>query len=349
MKAMVLTEIRGMELIEVLDPPIRNPGDVRIRMEAVGVCGSDIHYYVSGRIGSQVVEYPFTVGHECAGTVVETGPSVQSLRPGDRVAVEPAITCGECDQCRAGRSNTCRKNRFLGCPGQVEGSLSEFIVMPEQNCFPIRNRTSFEDATLSEPLAIGVYAIKKSIPLAGASVGILGMGPIGTCILLPALTMEPKGIYCTDRIDARLDHAKMSGATWTANPDRDDVPTAIREHEPQGLDVVFECCGEQDAIDQSIELLKPGGKLMLIGIPSADRISFQIDKMRRKEITLYNVRRQEGCVQDALDLIESGAVDAGQMITHRFSFEETSKAFDLVASYGDGVLKAMIAFEGHAG
>lgn len=333
-----------MEMREVPDLQLRNPTDVRIRIDAVGVCGSDIHYYVSGRIGSQVVEYPFTVGHECAGTVVETGPAVRHVRVGDRVAVEPAITCGECDQCKSGRSNTCRNGRFLGCPGQTAGSLSEFIVMPERNCFAIQDRTSFGDATISEPLAIGVYAIRKSVPLAGASVGILGMGPIGTCVLLPAQTMGPAGVYCTDRIDARADLAKKNGATWAGNPDREDVLSAIREREPNGLDVVFECCGQQDAVDQCIELLKPGGKLMMVGIPDVDRITFQIDQMRRKEITIYNVRRQDGCVQDALDLIENDTIDVGAMVTHRFGFEASREAFDLVAGYEDGVLKAMIEF-----
>jgi L-iditol 2-dehydrogenase len=333
-----------MEMRDVPDLHLQHPTDVKIRMEAVGVCGSDIHYYVSGRIGSQVVKYPFTVGHECAGTVVETGSSVRDVSVGERVAVEPAITCGSCDQCKAGRNNTCRNGRFLGCPGQAEGSLSEFIVMPEENCFSIRDGTSFGEATLSEPLAIGVYAIKNSIPLAGASVGILGMGPIGTCVLLPAQTMGPAGVYCTDRIDARVELARANGATWAGNPDQEDVLAAIREREPNGLDVVFECCGRQDAVDQCIEILKPGGKLMMIGIPEVDRITFQIDQMRRKEITIYNVRRQEGCVQDALDLIEQDKIDAGSMVTHRFPFAASREAFELVAGYGDGVLKAMIEF-----
>ena len=345
MRAMVLTGIHGMEMRDVPDLHLQSPTDVKIRMEAVGVCGSDIHYFVSGRIGSQVVEYPFTVGHECAGTVVETGSAVRQVSVGDRVAVEPAITCGECDQCKAGRSNTCRNGRFLGCPGQTEGSLSEFIVMPEQNCFSIQDGTSFGDATISEPLAISVYAIKKSIPLAGASVGILGMGPIGMCVLLPARTMGPAGVYCTDRIDARVELAKKAGATWAGNPDREDVLAAIREHQPNGLDVVFECCGQQSAVDQCIEILKPGGKLMMIGIPEVDRISFQVDQMRRKEITLYNVRRQEGCVQSALDFIEQGTIDVGPMVTHRFPFDASTEAFDLVAGYEDGVLKAMVEFD----
>lgn len=345
MKAMVLTGIRAMEMREIEQPRIEQPTDVLVKMEAVGVCGSDVHYYTTGRIGSQIVEYPFAVGHECAGTVVEIGSEVTHVKVGDRVAIEPAMTCGECDQCKAGRANTCRKNRFLGCPGQAEGSLMEYIVMPQQNCFHIKAETSFAEGTISEPLAIGVYAVRHSIPMQGAKVGILGMGPIGGCVMLPALAYGAEKIYATDKIDARLALAREMGAHWTGNPDTEDVVAKIEAEEPLGLDVVFECCGQQDALDQAIDMLKPGGKLMLIGIPEVDRISFVIDKMRRKEICLQNVRRQEGCVQEALDLIEQKRINVDPMATHNFSFDQTKEAFDLVTAYGDGVVKAMIHFD----
>ena len=156
MKSMMLTGIRKMEMKTVPDPVILSGKDVKIRIKVVGVCGSDIHYYLKGRIGSQVVEYPFTVGHECAGEVVETGQEVSTLKPGDRVAIEPAMPCSECDQCIDGRPHTCRNLRFLGCPGQAEGCLSEFIVMPESSCFHIPGTMSYDEATISEPLAIGV-------------------------------------------------------------------------------------------------------------------------------------------------------------------------------------------------
>src|SRR5262245_31128152 len=136
-----------MALRDVRDPEIRRPDDVLIKMGAVGVCGSDIHYYTTGRIGSQIVEFPFTVGHECAGTVMDVGSEVTHLHPGDRIAIEPAMTCGKCDQCLVGRENTCRNNRFLGCPGQAEGSLSELLVMPEENCFKIDDNLSLGEAT----------------------------------------------------------------------------------------------------------------------------------------------------------------------------------------------------------
>lgn len=280
--------------------------------------------------------------------VEAVGDAVSNVTPGTRIAIEPAMTCGQCDQCLAGRDNTCRKTRFLGCPGQAEGCLSEYIVMPAACCFPIQDRTTLAHATISEPLAIGVYALKHSVPMQDARVGILGMGPIGQTVLLPARHAGAAKVYTTDRIPERCDYATKAGADYAGNPDQQDVVAEILEQEPLGLDVVFECCGMQEALDQSIDLLKPGGLLMLIGIPEVDRISFVIDKMRRKEITLRNVRRQAHCVLPALDLIEQRKIDVDPMVTHRFPFAETKEAFDLVADYRDGALKVMIDFEGVA-
>ena len=148
MKSFVLTGIRQMELIETPEPEIENDTDVLIRMKTVGVCGSDVHYYTTGRIGSQVVQYPFTVGHEGAGIVEKVGSAVTRVKPGDRIALEPAMPCFECDQCKSGRFNTCRNLKFLGCPGQSPGCLSEYFIVPETSCFPIPETMSFCHSTL---------------------------------------------------------------------------------------------------------------------------------------------------------------------------------------------------------
>ncbi len=343
MKAAVLTGIRGMDIRDVPKPAVTNDRDVLIRVRSVGVCGSDVHYYLTGRIGSQVVEFPFRVGHEFSGEVEAVGGGVTRVKPGDRVAVEPAMSCHACDQCLAGRPHTCRHLKFLGCPGQSEGCLCEYIVMPEACCYPVAPQTTFEQAAIAEPLSIGLYSVRQSIPLQGARIGILGCGPIGLSVLLPAKRAGAQRIYVTDKLEARLAVAREAGATWTGNPDTGDVVQAVADEEPLLLDAVFECCGEQDALDQALDLLKPGGKLMLIGIPTVDRVSFLIDKLRRKEICIQNVRRQNECVQPALDLIERGEVDVDFMVTHRFSLDQAQQAFDLVADYRDGVVKAMIA------
>lgn len=332
-----------MEMMDVPTPGIINDDDVLIEMKTVGVCGSDVHYYLDGKIGSQVVEYPFTVGHEGAGVVLEVGSAVTRVKPGDRIAIEPAMSCWKCDQCLAGRPHTCRNLKFLGCPGQAEGCLSERIVMPETSCFPIPDSMTFDEAAISEPLAIGVYAVKQSIPMPGAKIGILGAGPVGLSVLLPARAQGAAKIYVTDRIDERIEVAVKAGADWGGNPDTEDVVDRVKDLEPGQLDVVFECCGKQEALDQAIEMLKPGGKLMLIGIPpTLERVSFRIDDLRRKEICIQNVRRQNHCLQPALDMIARGDFDVNIMVTHRFELAQSKEAFDLVADYRDGVVKAMI-------
>jgi len=345
MKAMMLTGIRQMEMKDIPEPMIARDKDVKIKMKTIGVCGSDVHYYVSGKIGSQVVQYPFPVGHEGSGEVVEVGPAVTKVKPGDRIAIEPAMPCWECDQCIAGRHHTCRKLTFLGCPGQADGCLSEYIVMPEESCFPIAESMTYDEAAISEPLAIGVYAVKKSIPIKNAKVGILGFGPIGMSVLLPTVAQGAEKVYVTDKIDARLALAKEAGAYMTSNIDNEDPVKKFAKDAPELLDVVFECCGQQEAVDNAIDMLKPGGKLMIIGIPEFNRWSFSVDKMRHKEICVQNVRRQVDCVQPSLDMMADKTIEVDKMVTHRFDFNNTKEAFDLVTEYKDGVMKAMIDFK----
>ncbi|MFH0841339.1 MAG: alcohol dehydrogenase catalytic domain-containing protein [Bacteroidota bacterium] len=342
MKAMMLTGIRQMEMMEVPDPVIGGLKDVKIKMTVVGVCGSDIHYYTKGKIGSQVVNYPFTVGHEGAGIVVETGTSVKRVKPGDVVAIEPAISCHECDQCLAGRTHTCRKLRFLGCPGQAEGCLSEFIVMPEECCFPLPEGLIADHGSLSEPLSIGIYSLTHAGDLENTLIAILGFGPIGLSVYLAAMANGAQNIFVTDKIDERLKIAVREGAAYTGNPLKEKITEQIKLKVPLGLDIVFECCGQQEALDQAVEMLKPGGRLIIVGIPETEKWTLSVDDTRRKEISVFFVRREADCVGKALELMLSGKINADNMITHRFPFKKTREAFDLVAAYADGIMKAMI-------
>jgi L-iditol 2-dehydrogenase len=344
MKAMMLTGIRKMEMKEIPEPLIVKPNDVKIKISVVGICGSDIHYYTKGQIGSQVVEYPFAVGHESAGIVTETGKNVKRVKPGDVIAIEPAMPCWECDQCLAGRHHTCRKLKFLGCPGQAEGCLMEYIIMPEESCFPLKGRLTPDHGSISEPLAIGVYAVKKSGGVKGHNVGILGFGPIGMSVMLSAKAEGAGSFTVTDKIQPRLALALKEGATALFNPLEEDFTSMLKQHHPLGLDVVFECCGQQEAFDQAVDVLKPGGRLVVIGIPEFDRWSMSVELTRRKEISLQFIRRQVDCVETALDLMEKGKINVSNMVTHRFPFDKTKEAFDLVAAYEDGVMKAMIDF-----
>jgi L-iditol 2-dehydrogenase len=344
MKAMVLTGIRQMKMVEIPDPVIVNDTDVLIKMKTVGVCGSDVHYYTTGKIGSQVVKYPFPVGHEGAGVVIKTGKSVSRVKKGDRVAFDPAMPCFKCDQCLSGREHTCRKLKFLGCPGQADGCLTEFIIMPETSCFPLSGKLNPDHGSISEPLAIGVYTVKKSDCTKNQSIGIFGFGPIGMSVMLALKAQGVDNIHVTDLINERLSIATKEGAVSSGNPHNENIVNNILGYDPLGLDIVFECCGKQEVMDQAIALLKPGGKLIVVGIPEFDRWSMDVDATRRKEISLQFIRRQVDCVEKALDLMKNGSVSINNMITHRFPFENTKEAFDLVAGYEDGVMKAMIDF-----
>lgn len=333
-----------MEMKEVPDPLLKGSNDVKIRLMVLGICGSDIHYYTRGQIGSQVVKYPFTVGHECAGVVVETGHDVTRVRKGEIIAVEPAMWCGTCDQCLSGRQHTCRNLKFLGCPGQAEGSLSEYIVMPENSCFPLPDKLTPDHGAISEPLSIGVYSVKKAGEIKGAKIGILGFGPIGMSVMVAAKAQKAGEIYVTDKIDRRLTIAEKEKASLTVNPLKDNITEIIGRKEPLGLDIVFECCGQQEAVDQAIDLLKPGGRLIIVGIPEFTRWTLGVDETRRREISVQFIRRQVDCVEASLEMMNNGKINVGNMVTHRFPFKDTKEAFDLVAGYHDGVMKAMIDF-----
>lgn len=342
MKAIHLDSLNNLLLSEVPDPTAPEGNEVLLRVECIGVCGSDIHYFRTGRIGEQVVEFPFILGHEFSATVLETGTGVKNLKPGDRVAVDPAMPCFECEQCRQGRENTCLNLLFLGCPGQAEGAMKEKILMPAHCCFKIPDSMSLEEAVLVEPLSIGYYAAQRAGNLQGRTVAVLGAGPIGDSVLLSARHSGAARIVVTDRISERVKLAGDLGADYGFNVDLCDATEEIKKVMPDLADIVFECSGEQEAFDQGIELLKPGGILVLVGIPEFERWSFRADQARRKELSIIHIRRQNGCVQAAIDLIASGKYDFGKMITHHFALEQSQQAFETVASYSDGVLKALL-------
>jgi L-iditol 2-dehydrogenase len=344
-KAALLTGIRKFETRKVPEPQITRPTDVLIRIKMVGVCGSDIHYYNTGRIGSQIIQFPFTVGHEAAGIVEQVGSNVTRVKPGQRIAIDPAVYCGQCDQCRAGRENTCRELLFLGCPGQLSGALSEYLVLPETCCFPIKEVTTFEQAAMSEPLAIAVYAVEQARLPATANVAILGAGPIGMSVFHVLRAKGVGEVFITDKILERLKFSQKLNPKYCGNPARADVVGEILKAEPLLMDGVFECSGDRLAYEQAVPLLKPGGTLALVGIPEFDDVTFPIHELRRKEITILNIRRQAHCTQKAIDLLEAKKINLDAMVTHHFSLAETKPAFDLVANYRDSVMKAMISVD----
>ncbi len=342
MRAAFLTGVRTIEIREAPAPRIARDDDVIVRSKAVGVCGSDLHYYVSDTVGSDKVKYPFIPGHECAGVVADVGRAVTKVKPGDLVVVEPAVSCGVCDQCRTGRPHTCRWLLFLGHYGELTGGMAEFVLAPERNCVPLPARMTAVQGALAEPLSIGIYAAGMAGSVRGKSAAVLGTGPIGLCTLMALRAEGAVAIYATEKIEARERAAMPAGAQWAGNPDREDVVGSILAHEQHGLDVVFECCGEQSALDQAVALLKPGGTLVVVGIPLERRVSFDSSKARRKEIRVQNVRRQNRCLEKAVGMIHAGRVKVDFLATHFFGLELAREAYETAAARKDGVIKAIV-------
>jgi L-iditol 2-dehydrogenase len=345
MKAVVLTGVGRVEVRDVPKPEIKAPDDVLLKTAVAGLCGSDLHYFVADRVGGETVAYPAIVGHECSAVVEAVGSSAAGLKPGDRVAVEPAVSCGTCDQCRGGRPHTCRNLGFLGHPGEKDGCLAENFVMPARNCIPLPAGLTMTQAILAEPLSIALHAFRFWAGSANRTMAVLGSGPIGLCVLLEARQNGVREIYATDKVDERAEAALKAGAAWAGNPDRQDIVRDILARRPLGLDAVFECCGDQAALDQAVELLKPGGTLIFVGIPLIERVSFPSGRIRRKEIRIQNVRRQNRCLEHALDLVGAGKIDLNFLATHTFEAEDAQKAFETAAFHLDGALKVSIAFE----
>jgi len=341
MKTIVLTGIRKFVQKEA---PKATPakGEVLIRIRHVGICGSDIHYWKQGKIGSQVVEYPFIIGHECSGEIAELGEGVTGFKPGQRVAIEPAVSCGQCEFCRTGRNNICPKVRFLGTP-PTEGAFREFLTMPCENVFPLADNISFEEGVLLEPFTIGVYSVILSSLLPGSTVAVMGCGPIGFSTLIAAKAAGASQIFATDLIDERLNTVSQIGADFTYNASKGSAVDFIMEKtNGRGVDISFEAAGEQEAVSDAVASTRIGGRCVIIGIPVKETIEINCDIARRREIPIINVRRQNHAVARAIALGSKNITSLKKMLTHRFKSEKISEAFEVVSQRKDGVIKAVI-------
>jgi L-iditol 2-dehydrogenase len=346
MKVAHFTDLRRIELTDVPEPRLQRPGDVLLQIDRVGICGSDVHYYLDGRIGDQILHYPATLGHECAGTVLEAGSAVRGLKPGDRVAVDPAFPCRQCDQCLSGRPHTCRRLVFMGSPGQAPGAAAERYVAPAACCVALPGNVTLDAAMLAEPLSIGLHAVQLSGLAAGQKIAILGSGPIGLSVLLCAKATASCTAIVTDLLEERLAKAQRCGADAVFNAQRSDVAAEIARMVPKGLDLVFECSGDPNCVRQGQSLLCPGGEVLFVGIPPTDSVVFDPHAMRRLELRFQAVRRQNDCLVPVIRMIGQGRLDPAPLLTHRFPFGEVSAAFELVANYRDGVIKAAVDLTG---
>ena len=341
MKSAVLHAKRDMRLEDRPKPKPRGT-QVLIRVRAVGVCGSDVHYFNDLCIGHQVVKTPQPVGHEFSGEAVEIGDAVKRIRVGQRLAIEPGLPCHACHQCQAGRPNCCPNVIFYGTP-PVDGCLQEFILAQEEQCIGIPDAMSFAEAAMLEPLQVGIHAYNLVPCGPGDWVAIVGAGSIGQAVLEMVRSAGATRIIVTDKLDYRLDLARRRGATHTVNVTKDDPMAAVLKFtDGLGADVVYEATNSVDGLPQALTLAVIGGRVAAIGIPPVDQITIPASHPRRKQLTVQFIRRSAHCARQALELVASGKVDVKPWITHRFPLDRVTEAFLLVDGYKDGVLKAVI-------
>lgn len=341
MRAAFLIEPRKIEIRDVPQPR-PGPGEVLVRVRACGICGSDVHYYLDGRIGDTIASEPLIMGHEFAGEVAEVGAGVTGLRPGQLVAVEPAISCGHCEMCLEGNPNLCHHIRFMSTPPD-QGALAEYVVAEPHRCFPLPDGMTAADGAMMEPLGVALHTIRLSKMTVGDTVAIIGCGPIGLLVLQLARAAGALTCVATDREQYRLDFARRYGADLTVNVTAEDAAAAVdRFTAGRGVDRVFEAAGTTDSPDEAVRLVRNGGIVMLVGIPAANVLSVTANVTRRKGLTLKAIRRMKHTYPRAIALTAAGKVDVRGLITHRFPLERTNEAFDLVATLGDGVVKAIV-------
>jgi len=342
MRSAVLVDLARIELRET-PVPLPGPGEVLVRLRAVGICGSDVHYYVDGRIGDAVVNYPFVLGHEPAGEVALLGEGVTGLKVGDRVALEPAHPCGECHICKLGRPNCCPQVRFLGTP-PISGVFAEYHCFTAAQCVPIPDSVSLEAAATLEPMAVGVHAVNMARLKMGDRIAIMGCGSIGLVTAMAARAAGASFIAMTDPLPARRAIAAGIGADLVLDPGAGDVVPEI-QRAAGAIDVSFEAAGEQGAIDDATLCVRPAGTTVIIGIPAVDRITLWVHNIRRKELNIIMARRSNFALEPAIRLMAQGLIRPEQIITHRYPLDRLAEGMELVHHHRDGVVKAMVVME----
>jgi L-iditol 2-dehydrogenase len=322
------------ETIELQDRPVRAPkaDEAVVRIEAVGVCGSDTAYFTVGRIGDWVVDGPLVLGHEAAGTVVEIGSAVRNVAVGDRVAIEPGTPCRRCEQCVAGRYHLCPDLAFLATP-PYDGALVEHLTISAANLYPIPDSMSFEEGALIEPLSVGVWGCHRAALQPGDRVLVTGAGPVGLLAASAARALGAAEVTITDVTDFRLEAARRRGfATERAGetPDGDQRP----------FDVLLECSGAPGALASGLARLGPNGRAAMIGIPKGD-VTLPLAMLHKNELSINLVNRYAHTWPTAIALVASGRIEVASLVTHHFSLDETADALLLSRRVPDSI-KAVI-------
>jgi L-iditol 2-dehydrogenase len=331
---------------QIPHPGSPGPGQVLLRVTAVGICGSDLHTYKDARIGNEVVQSPLILGHEFAAVVEEVGPDArdghdQPLSPGMRVAVDPANPCWRCEMCEQGHPNLCRRLHFCGCYPD-HGSLCQWMHMPARSCFPISDAIDDAAGAMLEPLGITIHTADLARIKVAHSVAILGAGCIGLLTLQLARLSGADPIFISDKFPWRLDLAQEYGAIPINCDEVDQAKEVLKATGGDGVDIAIEAAWADHSVQAAAEMLRLGGRLVIAGISENDELTLKHSTIRRKGLDIRLVRRMKHTYPRAIRLAESGMVDLHTMISHRFPLEKTPEAFAMNLAYQDRVIKAMI-------
>jgi L-iditol 2-dehydrogenase len=333
----------GLKLEKRLIPKV-GPGELQLRVHSVGICGSDIHYYKEGHIGSWKIERPHVLGHEFSGTVTALGEGVNDFELGERVSVEPCLPCGTCAACATGRYNVCQNLRFIGSP-HTDGAFAEYLIVTPRFAHRLPPSLDFEMGALVEPTAVAVQAIRRSSLRLGETVAIVGAGPIGLLTLKVALASGASAVFVSDINQERLEMARQFGATAAIDARTGAVNTVMELTGGRGVDVAFEAVGSAATIDQAVAMTTPGGRLTVIGMSPQDVVPFNFFSLQAKELDLRSVWLYQDAFPPAIALLASGRVAAREIITHRFPFDQILTALEVASSGRDSSIKVMLQMQ----
>ena len=313
-------------------------GELLVKMRAVGLCGSDLHWWAEGRIHSGRARYPQLLGHEPVGEVVEVGAGVHGFKVGDRVGMEPSLTCGHCEYCIAGRHNLCVVSRFMGGP-EAQGFLRDYVVVPAHNADPIPAALTWHQATLMEPVAVWIHVFELAPVRMGDTVAVLGTGSIGLLGIGMAKQAGAELILACDRVPHRLQLARQMGADVTLNINEDDFFGAVMEKtQGRGVDIAFDAAGSPQTINTGLKSTRNGGRFVLIGIPEPLNFEVDLHTALARELNIQCMKRSNHKGRPAAALLAAGRIPTS-LITHALPLERAQQGFELVHEYADGVGK----------
>lgn len=345
MKTAVMKAIGKIEL-EEREIPQPKEGEVLIKIGYVGICGSDVHYFETGAIGDFVVKPPFVLGHEAAGTVVALGEGVDSLKIGDRVAMEPGKTCGHCEFCRTGRYNLCPDVQFFATP-PYDGVFQEYVAYDASMCFRLPDNVSLMEGALIEPLAVGFHAANQGGAHIGQKAVVFGSGCIGLMCLLALKAEGVTEVYVVDVIDKRLEKAMELGAAGVINSSKEDAEERIMELAGgYGVDLAIDTAGADVTINQGIRMVKPGGTIVCVGYSRSGKVTLDMSVALNKEITFRTVFRYRHIYPMAIAAVSSGLINLRNVVTDTFTLDEIQEAMMKSVNDKVNIVKAVIEVAG---